>query len=61
LPGFEHTVLALSKTAFLTGSGANLGAPDARRKFDDPDLLEIITAWPTIPEYFKSAILKMAH
>ena len=29
LPAFEHTPLALSKTAFLTGGGANSGAFDA--------------------------------
>jgi len=59
LPEFEHTPLAISKTAFLTGGGANSGALDAPIKFDDPDLLEIITTWPTIPEHVKSAILKM--
>jgi hypothetical protein len=33
LPAFEHTSLALSKTAFLTGGCANSGALDARLKF----------------------------
>jgi hypothetical protein len=47
------------KTAFLAGGGANSGAPDARRKFHDPDLSQIITAWPTLPEHVKSAIPKM--
>jgi hypothetical protein len=59
LPGFEHTPLELSKTAFLTGGGANSGAPDAPRKFKDPDLSQIIAAWPTLSEYAKSAILKI--
>jgi len=59
LPAFEHTPLALPKNAFLTGDGAKSDALDAPRKFHDPDLLEIITAWPTLPEHVKSAILKM--
>jgi hypothetical protein len=33
LPAFEHTQLAIPKTAFLTGGGAKSGAPDARRNF----------------------------
>jgi hypothetical protein len=59
LPGLEHTPLALSKTAFLTGGGANSGALDAPRKFQDPELSQIVAAWPTLPEHVKSAILKM--
>ena len=59
LPACEHTALALSKTAFLTGSGAKSGALDAPRKIQDPDLYQITATWPTLPEHVKSAILKM--
>jgi hypothetical protein len=59
LPAFEHTLLSLSKTAFLTGGGAKSGALDAPRKIQDPDLSQIIAAWPTLSEHVKSAILKM--
>jgi hypothetical protein len=59
LPAFEHTPLAITKTAFLTGGGAKSGALDVRRKFHDPDLFQLITAWPTLSEHIKSAILKM--
>jgi hypothetical protein len=59
LPGFEHTSLKLAKTVFLTGEGAKSSALDAWRKFHDPDLSQIVAAWPTLPEHVKSAILKM--
>jgi len=61
LPGCEHTPLALPKTAFLTSGGANSGALDAPRKFQDPNSSQIVAVWPTIPEHVKSAILKMVE
>ena len=59
LPAFEHAPLALSKTAFLTGGGAKSDALAALNKFQDPDLSQIITLWPTLSEHIKAAILKM--
>ncbi|MFA6175550.1 MAG: hypothetical protein WC765_03110 [Phycisphaerae bacterium] len=59
MPGLEHTALAISKTAFLTSGGAKSGVLDTPRKFQDPELSQIVAAWPTIPEHVKSAILIM--
>jgi hypothetical protein len=59
LPAFEHTPSAPSKTAFLTGGGAKSGVFDALIKFQDPDLSQIIAAWPILSKHVKSAILKM--
>jgi len=59
LPVFEHTPLALSKTTFLTGGGANSGALDAPIKNQDPDLAKITVVWPTLSEHIKTAILIM--
>jgi len=69
--GLERPPLALSKTAILDKGGANSGALDAPETpktaknesaiyysvlLTDPDLRQVVTAWPKLPEHVKAEI-----
>ena len=49
------------KTGFSDQSGAKSGALAAREAPSDPDLAELIDAWPTLPEAIRAGILAMVR
>jgi len=54
--GHEHPSLALSKTWISAMGGTESDARNAVDSAQDPDLAEIVTAWPKMPDYVKAAI-----
>lgn len=54
--GIEHPPLALSKTAISAEGSAKSGAHDAPTPIQEPDLTQIIAAWPGLPDHIKAAI-----
>jgi hypothetical protein len=54
--GHEHPPLTASKTAISARGGAKSGVRSAPKHFHDPDLVESVKAWPTLPEQTKTQI-----
>jgi hypothetical protein len=47
------------KTGIPPQSGAESGAPGARKAPLDPELAAVVDAWPALPEAIKAGILAM--
>jgi len=59
--GPEQTALALSKTPISEKRGTESGTLDARNEAQtDPDLMQIIDAWPSLPVGVRAEILRLA-
>ncbi len=54
--GLEHPPLKPPRTAISTSGGAKSDARDAPKPVQDPDLTNIMVAWPELPEHIKAAV-----
>jgi hypothetical protein len=59
--GIEHPPLALSKTTISPSGGAESGAHDAPDPIRDPDLAQIMAAWPELAQHIKAAIMALVQ
>jgi len=53
--GHEHPPLTPSRSAISASDGAKSDAHDA----PDPDLAEIATLWPKLPEHIRAAVMAL--
>ena len=54
--GLEHPPLALPKTPISGEGGAKSDARRAPKPSSDPDLAEVVSRWPELPEHIKAAV-----
>ncbi|GEM_PF-951463 len=57
--GFEHAPLAPSKPAISSSESAPNYTPRAPDSTPDPDLAQIVAAWPDLPDDVKRNILHL--
>ncbi|MBT4864957.1 MAG: hypothetical protein HON53_07565 [Planctomycetaceae bacterium] len=54
--GLEQPATSPQKTAISDTGGAESGAVDARNGLNDPALVSLIEAWPTLPQAVRDEI-----
>ncbi len=57
--GTEHPHDSPKKTPVSEAGGAQSGAPAAQSTVQDPDLQQLIDAWPTLPPVVRAGIVAM--
>jgi hypothetical protein len=55
--GREHPTFSSEKQGFAAQGGAESGAVGARQAMHDPDLDELVRAWPGLPEAVRQSIM----
>ena len=59
--GLEPPAQSPEKTACAPKGGAESGAVDAPNGSTDPDLRTVVSAWATLPEHVRQAILLLVR
>ena len=59
--GLEHDQDSTGKTAGDAKSGAESGALGSEIDVVDPDLAEVVRAWPTLPETVRASVVTMVR
>ena len=59
--GLERTANSSGKTPNSEKGGAKSGAVDARQAVHDPDLAELLHAWPDLTPAARAGILKIVR
>ena len=59
--GSERSPCPPGNSHIATTGAAKSGAPDAANQVVEAELLEVVNAWPELPDVLKSAILAMVR